>query len=76
MYFLSKKRVGIADIKVISFLGFYMGYPLIFSLLFASMFLAMIYGIALVVLKKAELKSEIPFLPFLLLGYIINVLNF
>lgn len=75
-YKLSGNKIGSGDVKVIASLSFALGYPLIFSLLFAAMFMAMIYGIVLIITKKATVRTEIPFIPFIFLGYIINVLNF
>lgn len=71
-----KNRIGSGDIKVIIALCSALGYPQIFNLLFTSMFLTMVFGVILIILKKANLKTEIPFIPFIFLGYIINVLNF
>lgn len=76
IYKLSKKRIGIADVKIIAGLSFALGYPMIFSQLFYSMFLAMIYGIVLMLRKKANSKTEIPFLPFMAIGFVLNVINF
>jgi len=71
---LSREAVGIGDGLVLFFLG--MGYcaDKILVMLFAALLLAAVVSVVLLSLKKAGRKSEIPFLPFLFLGWLICVL--
>lgn len=73
VYFVSKKKIGLGDILVICGLAFGLGYPTIFRILFIGMFVAMIYGFILVKRKKATIKTEIPFIPFIFVGLILNI---
>lgn len=75
IYKISKNKIGGGDVKVISALGFAMGYPQTFNILFSAMTMAIIWGLGLVILKKADLKTEFAFLPFLTIGFILNIIN-
>ncbi len=75
-YRLKKESVGLGDIEVIAALSFSFGYPHIFNILFTALFISMIFGIILLIIKRAKLKTEIPFIPFLCLSVILNVINF
>lgn len=75
-YKLTKKKIGIGDVKVLCALSFAFGYPVVFNIIFIGMFISVIYGILLIVFKKANVKTEIPFIPFLFAGYVLNVINF
>lgn len=75
-YRLKKESVGLGDIEVIAALSFSFGYPHIFNVLFTALFISMIFGIILLIIKRAKLKTEIPFIPFLCLSVILNVINF
>ncbi|MCI8805473.1 MAG: hypothetical protein HFE59_06185 [Clostridiales bacterium] len=75
-YRLKKESVGLGDIEVIAALSFSFGYPHIFNILFTALFISMIFGIILLIIKRAKLKTEIPFIPFLCLSVILNIINF
>lgn len=75
-YKVKKSSVGIGDIEVIIALSFAYGYPHIFNVLFTALFISMLYGIGLLILKKAKIKTEIPFLPFLFFSVSLNIINF
>ncbi len=62
------KGMGIGDIKLALFMGFLLGYPNILIALFLAFLIGAIIGVALVLLKKKGMKSEVPFGPFLVLG--------
>lgn len=72
--FLSNGGMGGGDIKLMAAAGLFLGWKLIvLSLMIASIFGAII-SIGLLVLKKADRKSMVPFGPFLSLGIIISAL--
>ena len=75
-YKFKKSGIGFGDIEIIIALAFAYGYPHIFNVLFVALFMSMFYGISLLVLKKAKIKSEIPFIPFLFLSVSLNIINF
>lgn len=62
------KGMGIGDIKLALFMGFLTGYPNILLALFLAFLIGAIIGIGLILAKKKEMKSEVPFGPFLVIG--------
>ena len=66
--------MGLGDVKLALFMGLFLGWPNILVALFAAFFLGAIVGLGLIALKKKELKSEIPFGPFLIAGTFIALL--
>lgn len=69
LWFFSKgKAMGFGDWEVIVFLGFFLGFPKILICIFSAFFLGAIVSLILIFLKKKTLKSEIPFVPFLIIG--------
>lgn len=69
-----KNSIGNGDIFCMSGLMMSMSFSQMMSFLFLSLFAALIYGIAQILLKKKTMKSELPFTPFLLMGYLILML--
>ncbi len=62
------KGMGFGDVKLVFLLGFFLGYPNIIVALFLSFLIGAIMGIGLILMKKKNRKSEVPFGPFLLIG--------
>ncbi len=60
--------IGFGDVKLAIFMGFFLGLPNILVALFLSFMIGAIIGVGLVLSKKKELKSEVPFAPFLIIG--------
>ena len=71
--FSKGKAMGVGDIKLAFFMGFFLGFPGIFLALFLAFFFGAIIGIGLIMFKKKELKSEVPFGPFLIAGTVISL---
>lgn len=76
VYKTGRVSIGLGDVEVIGSLAFAFGYPHIFNILIMGLLLSMLWGIGLMALKKADMKTEMAFIPFLFLGYVLNVLNF
>lgn len=74
--FLSKGGVGAGDIKLLGALGLLCGVYTICETLFVSMMSCAILSVILLGLKKKNLKSALPFGPFILLGFIVSVIFF
>jgi len=62
------KWLGFGDVKLAFFMGLFLGFPKILVALFFAYFIGAIIGIGLVLAKKKNLKSEVPFGPFLVTG--------
>ncbi len=68
-YLISKGNwMGFGDVKIALPMGFFLGFPNIFIALFLSFMIGAFVGTIMVLLKKKEMKSEVPFAPFLILG--------
>jgi len=66
---ISKGRwMGVGDVKLVLFMGLFLGFPSILVALFFAFFLGAIIGIGLILTGKKTLKSEVPFGPFLVTG--------
>jgi prepilin signal peptidase PulO-like enzyme (type II secretory pathway) len=74
IFALSKGRwMGFGDVKLVFFIGLFLGFPLTLVALFFSFLIGAIIGIILILLKKKGLKSEVPFGPFLIIGTYIGL---
>lgn len=60
--------MGFGDVKLAFFMGLFLGYPNILVALFLAFFLGAIIGVGLIFLRNKNLKSEVPFGPFLITG--------
>lgn len=67
VFLLKREAIGIGDIKLILLCSVYAGSDCI-GLVIRGMTLAFFVSIILLLFKKATAKSELPFVPFLLLG--------
>jgi len=67
-FFSQGTWLGFGDVKVVFFMGLFLGYPEIIIALFSSFASGAIIGTVMIIFKKKELKSEIPFGPFLIFG--------
>jgi len=73
--FIVKNGIGAGDIMLLTALGFYFGLSLSFGIVFRAVAAAFLFGIALLLLKKAGKKTTIPFAPFIFLGVVITVIK-
>lgn len=72
LWLVSQGRwMGLGDAKLAVGLGFMLGLAKLVPAAFIAFWAGAIYGIMLMVLRKASPKSEIPFAPFLILGTLI-----
>lgn len=68
--YFSKEAVGIADGVIVTVCGIAFGIYETVTLCFFAALYAATFSLVLLLRKKAGRKSRIPFLPFLLLGYV------
>lgn len=66
--------IGEGDVKLFAVCGLLLGWKLILLTMLLSSVLAAVYGIALMAIKKAKGKTEIPFGPFIAFSVIICLL--
>jgi len=70
-YFTKGRGMGFGDVKYVVFMGFFLGYPNILVGLFISFLLGAIIGLLLIFLKRKNMKSQVPFGPFLIAGTLV-----
>ncbi len=72
IWFLSSgKWMGFGDVKLAILLGLMLGLPNILTALFLAFFFGAIIGIILMIFQGRNVKSEIPFGPFLVVGFFV-----
>ena len=72
LFLMSRGRwMGFGDVKLAFFMGLFLSWPAVLVAFFATFFTGSVVGIALILLKKKGMKSEIPFGPFLVSGIFI-----
>ncbi|MDD3368621.1 MAG: prepilin peptidase [Lachnospiraceae bacterium] len=69
---LFKQEIGKGDGLVLLFLGATIGGKACMLVMFAGLFMASIVGIFLMICKKGSRKTRLPYIPFVLLGYILT----
>lgn len=62
------KWLGFGDVKLVFFMGLFLGWPDILVALFFAFILGGIIGVGLIVAGRKTLKSQVPFGPFLIAG--------
>ena len=74
LFLLSRKRpeLGMGDSRMIACMALYFSMTGWMEIMVASLGCALLYGLGGIVLQKKNLKSELPFMPFLLLGVLIE----
>jgi prepilin signal peptidase PulO-like enzyme (type II secretory pathway) len=69
IFLISRGRwMGFGDVELVFLMGLFLGFPKILIALFLSFLIGAIIGLGLIAFKKKELKSEVPFGPFLMIG--------
>ena len=70
-YLISRGGMGAGDVKLISVLGLYLGGSVIMPAMILIVGSSAVFNIFNLIRKKTDLKSEVPFGPFVLLGSIL-----
>ena len=73
---LTKGAIGWGDGLVFVIIGFGLGFSHTLSILFLSLFLTALFSIGLMVVKKVNKKTTIPFIPFVFLGFVGVMLSY
>ncbi|WP_090167385.1 prepilin peptidase [Pseudobutyrivibrio sp. 49] len=71
--YLSKEKIGKGDALLIIITGIYLGFRGTLTLLWISSILAAVVGTILVKKYQAKKDMELPFVPFLLMGYLLII---
>ena len=67
---ITKGQVGIGDGIIVCITGLCLGFPLNAVLLAYGLFASAMFSIVLIVIRRVNRKKTIPFVPFLLIGYL------
>lgn len=67
---LSKGGIGMGDIKLLSGLGFLLGFYSIIYIMILSCAASFVLSVVLLITKKKTMRDEIPMAPAILMGYI------
>lgn len=67
-WFISRKKLGLGDVKLFTITGFYLGFSLNYIVLFISLVFAALWGAWNVLRKKMDLKDSVAFAPFITAG--------
>lgn len=70
-YLLKRDSIGLGDLKLLMLCGLLSGFPGVLSFLVRSLVFSAVFSLVCLLRKRAGLKSEVPFAPFLLLGAIL-----
>jgi prepilin signal peptidase PulO-like enzyme (type II secretory pathway) len=62
------KGMGMGDVKLAVFMGLFLGFPKIIVSFYVAFIVGAIYGILMMLRRKYNKKSVMPFGPFLILG--------
>ncbi len=73
LYLLSRKSVGLGDVKLMISLGLFLGPFKSFYLLFHASWIGALAVIIGLLLKKVTRHQEIPFIPFIAAGYLLAI---
>lgn len=74
LHFLSGgKAMGFGDVKLAFLMGLLLGYPVILAAMFIAFILGAIIGTGLILAGRSNIKSKVPFGPFLVVGTFITI---
>jgi len=70
---LSRGGMGGGDVKLITGIGIFLGWQLLLVCLFFSFIIGSLVGLALIIVQNKDMKTAVPFGPFLSAGAIIAI---
>lgn len=69
---ISRKSIGMGDVKLFALIGFYVGSKSIIPSLFCTILFSAIFGAGLLIFRKAKIKDTMPMAPFAAAGVLVN----
>ena len=73
-YLLSRKGIGLGDVKLVAVIGYYLGASALYGVIILSLLSCVIYTGVQMIRKKLKLKDEVAFGPFLAIGTVLGIL--
>ena len=71
---ISRKGVGMGDVKLFTMIGLFVGSTKILPTLFYTVLISALAGLFLIIFRKAKPKDAMPMAPFALVGLVLNML--
>lgn len=68
LVFFSKDGIGGGDLALMTITGLFAGIDYLLGIFFAAVLLTGIYSLIMILIKRADKKTEIPFAPFVLIA--------
>lgn len=72
-YLISKKGIGMGDVKLAAVIGFYTGAAILYAIMIFALVLCIVYSGIQMLRKKLTTKSFVPFGPFVAIGTVIAI---
>ena len=72
--YVSKEQIGYGDGWIVGIVGMLSGIKIVLAVFVTAMFGLAIFSLILLAFKKGNRKTELPFVPFLLFGYVFVIL--
>lgn len=73
-YLLSRKGIGLGDVKLVAVMGFYLGASALYGAIVLSLLSCVLYTGFQMLRKKLKLRDAVAFGPFLAIGTILGIL--
>lgn len=73
VYLLSRKSIGMGDIKIFLGLGFFWSGDMFILNIFLSVLIGSLYSILMIATGRLNIKDKIAFGPFILIGYLMTL---
>lgn len=70
-YRINSNAIGFGDVKMLACVGLIAGFPSVIYIIVRALAVCLVYALVMMALKRAGLKSELPFAPFLLAGAVV-----
>ena len=72
--YITRQAIGYGDGLVIMVCGIYLGFAKTFAMVFYGMLFCSLLSMVLIAAGRRTYKTQVPFLPYLLLGYVCVIL--
>lgn len=72
-YYISKKGIGMGDVKLIAVIGFYTGTSVLYGIMIISLLCCVAYSVVQLIRKKLTTKDFVAFGPFVAIGTVLTL---
>lgn len=70
-YFISRKGIGMGDVKLVAVIGFYTGTAVLYAIMILSLVCCVVYSLVQLARRKLTTKDYLPFGPFVAIGTVL-----